>query len=109
MTDAERHLWSVLRNRGLGPKFRRQVPIGPFVVDFVAINERLVIEVDGGQHAESAEDQNRDNYVGTQGFQVLRFWNTEVLTNLQGVVAVIRRTLGVPSPWPSPRGRGNND
>jgi len=98
MTDAERHLWSVLRNRGLGPKFRRQVPIGPFVVDFVAINEHLVIEVDGGQHAESAEDQSRGNYLGTQGFQVLRFWNTEVLTNLEGVLTVIRRALLEPSP-----------
>ena len=98
MTDAERHLWSVLRNRGLGPKFRRQVPIGPFVVDFAAINERIVIEVDGGQHAESAQDHSRDHYLGEQGFQVLRFWNTEVLTNLGGIVTLIRRALLEPSP-----------
>jgi very-short-patch-repair endonuclease len=98
MTDAERHLWSVLRNRGLGPKFRRQVPIGPFVVDFAAIRERVVIEVDGGQHAQSTQDRSRDHYLVTQGFQVLRFWNTEVLTNLKGVVAVIRRAFENPSP-----------
>jgi len=97
-TDAERQLWGVLRNRGLGPKFRRQVPIGPFVVDFAAIGERVVIEVDGGQHAKSPEDRSRDHYLVTQGFQVLRFWNTEVLTNIEGVVAVIRRALVNPSP-----------
>ena len=96
-TDAERHLWSVLRNRGVGPKFRRQVPIGPFIVDFAAIDERVVIEVDGGQHAESVRDQGRDRYLEAQGFRVLRFWNTEVLTNLEGVVTAIRRAVD-PSP-----------
>jgi len=98
MTDAERRLWSVLRNRGVGPKFRRQVPIGPFIVDFAAIDERVVIEVDGGQHAESVRDQGRDRYLEAQGFRVLRFWNTEVLTNLDGVVTAIRRALVDPSP-----------
>jgi very-short-patch-repair endonuclease len=87
----------VLRNRGVGPKFRRQVPIGPFIVDFAAIDERVVIEVDGGQHAESARDQGRDRYLEAQGFRVLRFWNTEVLTNLEGVVTAIRRAVD-PSP-----------
>jgi very-short-patch-repair endonuclease len=98
MTDAERRLWSVVRNRGVGPKFRRQVPIGPYVVDFAAVDERLVIEVDGGQHAESVPDQGREQYLRAQGFQVLRFWNTDVLTNLQGVVSAIKRTLAKPSP-----------
>jgi very-short-patch-repair endonuclease len=98
MTDAERRLWRVVRNRGVGPKFRRQVPIGPFVVDFAAVDERLVIEVDGGQHAESRPDQDRDQYLRSQGFQVLRFWNTDVLTNLEGVISVIKRALVKPSP-----------
>jgi very-short-patch-repair endonuclease len=106
MTEAERRLWSVVRNRGVGPKFRRQVAIGPFVVDFAAIDERLVIEVDGGQHAESVPDHERDRYLRSQGFQVLRFWNTDVLTNLDGVVAVIRRALVNPSPYPLPLGEG---
>ena len=98
MTDAERHLWSVLRNHGLGPKFRRQVPIGPFVVDFAAIGERVVIEVDGGQHAESERDRARDRELEAQGFRVLRFWNTEVLANIEGVVTVVRAALPTPSP-----------
>jgi very-short-patch-repair endonuclease len=88
----------VLRNRGVGPKFRRQVPIGPFIVDFAAIDERVVIEVDGGQHAESVRDQGRDRYLEAQGFRVLHFWNTEVLTNLEGVVTAIRRAVVDPSP-----------
>lgn len=98
MTDAERRLWSALRNRALGPKFRRQAPIGPFIVDFAAIGERLVIEVDGGQHAESPHDLSRDIYLRSEGFQVLRFWNTEVVTNLEGVVTAIRAALVRPSP-----------
>jgi very-short-patch-repair endonuclease len=98
MTDAERRLWSVLRSRGIGAKFRRQVSIGPFIVDFAAIKERIVIEVDGGQHAESERDQGRDRELESQGFRVLRFWNTDVLRNLEGVVTVIRGALCAPSP-----------
>jgi very-short-patch-repair endonuclease len=98
MTDAERRLWSVLRSRGIGAKFRRQVPIGPFIVDFAAIKERIVIEVDGGQHAESERDRGRDRELESQGFQVLRFWNTDVLVNLEGVATVIRGALCKPSP-----------
>ncbi len=98
MRDAEHRLWSVLRNRRIGAKFRRQVPIGPFIVDFAAINERIVIEVDGGQHAESERDQVRDRELESQGFRVLRFWNTDVLVNLEGVVTVIRGALREPSP-----------
>jgi len=98
MTDAERALWRVLRARGLGPKFRRQEPIGPYIVDFVALDERVVIELDGGQHAESRSDPARDADLRAQGFTVLRFWNTEVLTNLEGVVSRIRSCFVRPSP-----------
>ena len=98
MTDAERRLWAALRNRTLDPEFRRQVPIGPFIADFAAISERLVVEVDGGQHAESAHDLERDAYLRSQGFHVLRFWNHEVLTNLEGVLSVIYGALVRPSP-----------
>lgn len=94
MTDAERKLWYALRDRRFaGFKFRRQVPAGPFIADFVCLEERLVIEVDGGQHAESLRDQRRDRWFSANEFRVLRFWNNEVLTNLEGVMAVIARAL----------------
>ena len=96
MTDAERKLWYALRDRRFaGFKFRRQVPIGPFIADFVCFEERLVIEVDGGQHAESLRDQRRDRWFSANEFRVLRFWNNEVLANLEGVMTVIAQTLKV--------------
>jgi very-short-patch-repair endonuclease len=76
-----------------GIKFRRQEPIGDYIVDFVAFEKRLVIEVDGGQHADQKEkdkDIQRDVWLGSQGFKVLRFWNNEVLQNLEGVLETIR-------------------
>ena len=98
MTDAERVLWRVLRDRGLGTKFRRQVPIGAFIVDFVSLERHVVIEVDGGQHAERQSDRHRDNDLEERGFTVLRFWNNDVLRNLEGVVEAIREVLLHPSP-----------
>jgi very-short-patch-repair endonuclease len=89
MTDAERKLWRALRARGVGAKFRRQVPLGPYVVDFVCFESKVVVEVDGGQHAESASDIRRDRYFQDRGYRVLRFWNNDVLLNLDGVLAVI--------------------
>lgn len=102
-THAEALLWSRLRNRRLGGyKFRRQHPIGRYVVDFVCIEQRLVIEVDGGQHAaEGAEDARRTAWLETRGFRVLRFWNNEVLANLKAVLTAIE--LACPLP---PGGRG---
>jgi very-short-patch-repair endonuclease len=75
-----------------GIKFRRQEPIGDYIVDFVAFENRLVIEVDGGQHAEEEKDKDilRDAWLSKQGFRVLRFWNNEVLQNLEGVLETIR-------------------
>ena len=75
-----------------GIKVRRQQPIGDYIVDFVAFEKRLVIEVDGGQHAEEEKDNDmrRDEWLRSQGFRVLRFWNTEVLQNLEGVLETIR-------------------
>jgi very-short-patch-repair endonuclease len=75
-----------------GIKFRRQEPIGDYIVDFVAFEKRLVIEVDGGQHAEEEKDNDmrRDSWFGSQGFRVLRFWDNEVLQNLEGVLETIR-------------------
>jgi very-short-patch-repair endonuclease len=91
-TEAERFLWSRLRMKQLeGLKFRRQEPIKNYIVDFICYENKLVIEVDGGQHAEKKEDdKKRDNWLNLQGFRVLRFWNNEVLGNIEGVLEVIR-------------------
>jgi very-short-patch-repair endonuclease len=113
MTDAERRLWYRLRaHRFEGHKFKRQVPIGPYVVDFACLGRKLVIEVDGGQHADNRKDDVRDAYLGREGFRVLRYWNNDVLRNTEGVLEAILSVLGAPSPGalrapPSPAsGRG---
>jgi very-short-patch-repair endonuclease len=115
MTDAERKLWSALRNRQLeGAKFRRQQPIGPFIADFVCQERRLIIEADGGQHSESATDGRRTAFLESKGYRVLRFWNNDIVTNLGGVIDVIAASLSTPHPArasresPSPsRGEGH--
>jgi very-short-patch-repair endonuclease len=91
-TDAENVLWRHLRaKRFRGLKFRRQQPIGTYIVDFVCFEKRIVIEVDGGGHSfEKVQDSARDRWLGEEGFKVLRFWNTEVLQNIDGVLEVIR-------------------
>jgi very-short-patch-repair endonuclease len=94
MTDAERRLWYRLRaHRFDGHKFKRQVPVGPYVVDFACLGRKLIVEVDGGQHAESQSDVTRDAYLKSLGFGVLRFWNNDVLKNTQGALEVILSTL----------------
>ena len=100
MTDAERKLWFALRDRRFaGFKFRRQVPIGPFIADFVCFEARLVIEVDGGQHADSIQDQRRDRWFAANKFRVMRFWNNEVRSNLEGVMILLAEALRVEE-WP---------
>ena len=104
-TEAERLMWERLRNRRLaGWKFRRQAPIGPYIVDFVCFERRLIIEVDGGHHQSQAEDDKaRTVWLESQGFRVLRFWNNEVLTEISGVASSILEALDDPhlSPIPS--------
>jgi very-short-patch-repair endonuclease len=93
-TDAERRMWSALRDRRLLRfKFRRQHPIGHYVVDFACTEYRLVIEIDGGQHSESAADIRRTAGLESQGWKLIRFWNNDVLGNTNGVVETILRTL----------------
>ncbi|MCJ7496888.1 MAG: endonuclease domain-containing protein [candidate division Zixibacteria bacterium] len=91
-TKAERMLWKNLRTKQMeGFKFRRQEPIGNYVVDFVCFEKRIVIEVDGGQHVrEVIKDKQREKWLKKQGFKILRFWNNEVLRNIEGVIEVIR-------------------
>ncbi|MBB3880006.1 very-short-patch-repair endonuclease [Sphingomonas pseudosanguinis] len=110
-TDAERRLWRALSRRQIaGVRFNRQVPVGPYIADFAARSEKLIVEVDGGQHDErAAYDEARTRYLQAQGWRVIRFWNNDVLGNLEGVVATIERTLADrPSPQSPPAcGRGS--
>jgi very-short-patch-repair endonuclease len=92
-TKAELKLWNCLRSRALGQKFVRQVPIGPYVVDFACRELRLVIEVDGGQHSDNSRDALRDRWLRQRGYRVLRFWNNDVLSNTDGVLQIIAAAL----------------
>ncbi len=93
-TDAERRLWSALRDRRLrGYRFRRQHPIGPFVVDFACTKQHLIVEADGGQHAELETDERRNAWLKKEGWRLLRFWNHDILANTNGVIERILREL----------------
>ncbi|PXA87057.1 hypothetical protein DMC47_33085 [Nostoc sp. 3335mG] len=110
-TQAERVLWFQLSARKVaGVRFNRQVPIGPYICDFVSRSARLVIEVDGGQHGwQTEDDAARTRYIEAQGFRVIRFWNNDVLEGIEGVVQEIERVLGgMPSPDPSRKREGSS-
>ena len=103
MTDAERKLWFALKDRRFATfKFRRQVPVGPYIADFLCFEKRLIVEVDGGQRADSVRDAERDNWLAQNEFQVLRFWNGDVLQNLEGVLTSLSEQLDR-TPHPSSR------
>ncbi|WP_416193248.1 endonuclease domain-containing protein [Nitrobacter sp. TKz-YC01] len=106
-TDAERVLWQRLRQHVSldGSHFRRQAMIGPFIVDFASRRAKLVIELDGGQHAENPRDIARTQQIEKRGYRVLRFWNHDVLSNIDGVLHEIQCVL-TPTPDPSPQGGG---
>ena len=117
MTDAEQRLWYRLRGHRLGGiKFKRQVPIGPYIVDFVCVSRKLILEIDGGQHSDNAGDRRRDEWLKAQGFHVLRFWNNDVLKQTDSVLEVIMDVLNDRRPVsrspgalrapPSPQGEG---
>lgn len=97
MTDAETRLWYHLRAGRLAQiKFRRQVPIGPYVADFCSFEHKLIVEVDGGQHDENRKlDQRRTRLLEKDGFRVVRFWNTDVFSNIEGVLFEIGRVIGL--------------
>ena len=93
-TDAERRLWSILRGRRLQSyKFRRQRPVGPFILDFACIEYRVAIEADGGQHADNAADERRTAWLEERGWRVMRFWNNDILRNSSGVADTIVREM----------------
>lgn len=90
LTEAERHLWRSLRLKQLnGYRFRRQHPIGPYIADFICLEAKLILEVDGGQHAISATDVKRDQWLLAEGYEVLRFWNHQVLAETEAVLEKI--------------------
>jgi very-short-patch-repair endonuclease len=114
-TEPEHRFWGLVRNRRLeGHKFVRQLPIGPFVADFACREAALIVELDGGQHADSSSDADRTRYLNERGYSVLRFWNNDVLTNGRGVAeSILAAIAGHPSPGQrfapatlSPEGRG---
>jgi len=96
-TDAERRLWRGLREAMPDAKWRRQVPVGQYFADFLNFEGKLVVEVDGGQHADAAEyDARRTRFIEAQGFRVVRAWNTDVMGDLEGVLTLIRSKLPLP-------------
>jgi very-short-patch-repair endonuclease len=87
MTDAERKLWLLLRDRRLdGAKFRRQTPIGPYIADFVCLRRKIIVEADGGQHYENQRDEVRDQWLAGEGYRVVRYSNLDILKNSEGVL-----------------------
>jgi very-short-patch-repair endonuclease len=109
-TPAERLLWTYLSRRQLeGHKFSRQMPVGPFICDFMCREAKLVLELDGGQQEASASlDRMRSDYIEAEGYRVIRFWNNELMENVHGVLAAIVSALdAVPPPAPAASGRGD--
>ena len=97
-TEAENRLWRLLRDRRLADlKFRRQAPVGPYIVDFLCVGLRLIVEADGSQHAESRRDEVRDALLAREGWTVLRFWNHEILAQRDTVITTILARAG--RPW----------
>lgn len=104
-TDAERKLWLLLKNRRLGAyKFRRQVPLGNYIVDFLCYEKKLIVEVDGGQHNSNVEyDMQRDAWLKKNGFKTIRFWNNQVLLNSDEVqLEILKHLEEYPHPDPLP-------
>ena len=103
-TETEKRLWRFLRSRELlGQKFRRQQPMGPYIADFCCLERKLIVELDGGQHAaQKLKDHRRTRFLEQEGFKVIRFWDNEVFENTPGVLETILKNLESPSPQPSP-------
>ena len=104
-TDAERAFWRQVRDRGLGGhKFRRQVPIGPYIADLLCLQARLIIEFDGGHHQEqTAADERRTQWLESEGYRVLRLWDNDVLLNITGALETVLAALG------NPQGNGQGE
>jgi very-short-patch-repair endonuclease len=93
-TETETLFWFEVKDRRLGGhKFRRQCPIGKYIVDFLCLEKKLIVEIDGGQHNEKTNDKIRDEYLSALGFKVMRFWNNELLENMDGVLSTLTLAL----------------
>ena len=109
-TDAELKVWQALRaGRLMNHKFKRQVPISDCIVDFVCFEQKMIVEIDGGQHLESSEDELRDAKLTKMGFKVLRFWNNDVMQNLDGILMTILQHLQTTTPLPNPLPQGERE
>ena len=109
-TNTEQYLWKHLRNRQVeGFKFRRQQQLGKHIVDFVNLENKVVVEADGGQHVHNSNDKIRDEWLRAEGYKVLRFWDNEVFNNLESVLESIRDDLLTPHPNPLPQGERENN
>jgi very-short-patch-repair endonuclease len=98
-TEAERQLWGLLRDRRLADhKFRRQVPVGRFIIDFFCADRKLIVELDGSQHADDPTDRRRDRWLNQHGYRVLRVWNNDLSTNRSGVLDSIWHALSEQQP-----------
>jgi len=96
MTEPEKKLWRLLRDRRLqGVKFRRQSPVGLYIVDFLCIEHKLIVELDGSQHIESSRDSRRDAWLAANGYRVRRFWNDDVLRQQQSIIETIAAECGL--------------
>lgn len=110
ITNQERKLWNIIRNRQFfNFRFRRQFPIGNYIVDFVCREKKIVIEVDGGQHNEKNNidyDNMRSEYLALEGFKVVRFWNNDIDNNIDGVYEKLKEVFEITPSQPSPSGEG---
>ena len=113
MTEQERKIWNIIKNRQfLGYRFRRQFPIGNYIVDFVCREKKIIIEIDGGQHNEATNinyDNKRTEYLKKEGYTVIRFWNNEIDNNLSGVYEKLTEIFEITPSQPSPSGEGVNN
>lgn len=104
-TPQERKIWNILNNNKVGFKFRRQFAIdNKYIADFICLEKRLIIEIDGGQHNSSFDDINRTFYIEKQNFRIIRFWNNEIDNNIEGCIKLLVDELNTPHPNPLPQG-----
>jgi very-short-patch-repair endonuclease len=102
-TDAEKIIWQCLRNKQMnGNKFRRQFQIDKYIVDFICLNKKLIIELDGGQHANNKKDLKRDAFLKSKGYNIIRIWDNEVMSNKEGVLEMIENIINADAPHPNP-------